>query len=174
MTQIDDDARVTPQEIEEVVTRKRLCADQWDPTSFVESVAKLYDLLVTMGWWPLGSVDQGPHEINESLARELGYEDTCIDLMKILPYPNPDVRRDWSYWIVSSTRYLDYRDEEDLREGRHPDGYFDDDVRKDVDGWMLPIMATGEQAMSSILVDTKIGLIPNSFFSSLPLVHARS
>jgi hypothetical protein len=166
-------SNVTPADIAEVERRKSQCQALFNVDEFITALTDFYQLLITMGFWPQDSVSvpaqNSSASINVDLARELGYSQSCIDLMQRLPYPGDRVVYNRKLRLLEDTFILDLRNEEALREGRHPEGT-DFDESPNVEGWILSLMSMSSQEGSVVLLDVKIGTFPPP---PVPLVYRR-
>ncbi|KAK7063800.1 SWIM-type domain-containing protein [Favolaschia claudopus] len=151
------------QRIEILVKAEEDAAASYDPNQVVSLITQFYELMVTMGHWPEGSIRYPPHTdppVNEELATELGYPPAVISVMHKLPYPNPSINtwHDDEHAIFDETRLADYTQESYLREGRLPPPYMYIDDCPPIDAWLLPLVIPKRYGWHCML-DTKIGVI---------------
>ncbi|KAJ7473999.1 hypothetical protein FB451DRAFT_1367044 [Mycena latifolia] len=147
--------------ITELVKAEQKAAADYDPDEVVALVTELYELLVTMGQWPEGSLLYAPHTappVNEALAAKLGYDSAVISLMQKLPYVGPEANRYEDTPLISRTKLADYTREDDLREGRRPYPYRCYPDCPDLDPWLLPLALPGRDGWNVIL-DTRLGAV---------------
>ncbi|KAJ7771960.1 hypothetical protein DFH07DRAFT_997690 [Mycena maculata] len=148
-------------QISELVKAEQDAAAAYNPEEVVSLITQFYELLITMGHWPEGSLRYSPHvdpPVNEALAAGVGYAPAVISLMKRLPYLTWKANRDDSRHIVGRTPWADYTSNEDIAEGRHPYPYQYIDGCPDLDPWLLPLMLP-ERDGWNVLLDTNLGAI---------------
>ncbi|KAF8208300.1 hypothetical protein K438DRAFT_1755000 [Mycena galopus ATCC 62051] len=137
-------------------------AAAYDPDEAVSLITQFYELLVTMGHWPEGSIRYPPHTnppVNEDLALQLGYTPAAISVMLRLPYVSIDNPwHDRKYEICSDSRLVDYTADDLLKEARRPYPYKYFDGCPDLDPWMLPILLAGRYGRH-VMLDTNLGVI---------------
>ncbi|KAJ7166505.1 hypothetical protein C8R43DRAFT_986236 [Mycena crocata] len=148
------------QQLVDLVKAEEDAAAAYNPDEVVSLVTQLYELLITMGHWPEGSLQYPPHTtLNEALAAELGYDAAVILLMQRLPYLTPQANNDSPPYIVADrTPFADYRDERQLKEGRRPYPYQYLDDCPDLDAWMLPLTLPYRDGRH-IMLDTRLGVV---------------
>ncbi|KAJ6481704.1 hypothetical protein C8R45DRAFT_310191 [Mycena sanguinolenta] len=166
---LDKEAELNRQ-IEDLIQAEKDAAAAYNPDEVVAIITQLYELLVTMGHWPEGSIRYAPHTnppVNEELALQLGYTPAAVSLMHRLPYPSRKVNNgDDAHSIFSDTRIADYTDEKHLREGRRPYPYKYVDGCPDIDPWLLP-MALPKRYGWHVMLDTNLGVI-RAYGDSVP------
>ncbi|KAJ7652032.1 hypothetical protein DFH06DRAFT_1206612 [Mycena polygramma] len=148
-------------EVAEFVRAEQDAAAAYDPDKVVSLITKFYELLISMGHWPEGSLRCAPHTdppVNEELAMQLGYAPSAISLMQRLPYVSPELYNNEKYHILARTRYADYTREKDLQEGRRPYPYQYIDGCPDIDPWLLPLMLPNRDG-SHVMLDTRLGVV---------------
>ncbi|KAJ7789471.1 hypothetical protein B0H14DRAFT_242757 [Mycena olivaceomarginata] len=145
-------------QIEQLITAEQDAAAAYNPDEVVSLITQFYELLVTMGHYPEGSVRYPPHTdppVNEELAAQLGYPEAAISLMQRLPYLTREINTSEQHEILRRTRLADYTRERDLREGRHPYPY---DDCPDIDPWLLPVMLPRRDGWN-VMLDTQLGVV---------------
>ncbi|KAJ7356657.1 hypothetical protein DFH08DRAFT_849648, partial [Mycena albidolilacea] len=149
-------------QIEQLVKAEQDAAAAYNPDEAVSLITQFYELLVTMGHYPEGSIRYPPHTdppVNEELAAQLGYPAAAISLMRRLPYLarkfNDGIPQ---HEILPGTRFADYTCEEDLGEGRRPNPYPYIDGCPDIDPWLLPFMLSDRDGWN-IMLDTQLGVV---------------
>lgn len=163
-----------PRQIAELVRAEQASAAAYDPDAVAALVTELYELLVTMGHWPEGSIHYPPHTthpVNEGLAAELGYSTSAIALMLRLPYVDSEANQDEEGSIIDRTRFADYTLEEDLTEGRRPYPFRYLDGCPDLDPWMLPLVLPRTSGWH-IMLDTHLGVVRAYGTDRSPPQHA--
>ncbi|KAH6668724.1 hypothetical protein B0J14DRAFT_599162 [Halenospora varia] len=142
-------------EIMELENLEELAPKLYNPDEVVSLVTEFYTLMIDMGHWDHSILHHGPHTdpgIDIQLATGLGYNQHVIDLMEKLPYLDKAAQRNKR--IFSDTDFLDYRNEQDLRNGRCP-AFTDVPVESHV----LPLVRPGNWHGRMMLLDTKLGVI---------------
>ncbi|KAJ7356692.1 hypothetical protein DFH08DRAFT_849739 [Mycena albidolilacea] len=145
-------------QIEQLITAEQDAAAAYNPEEVISLIIQFYELLVTMGHYPEGSIRYPPHTdppVNEELAAQLGYPEAAISLMRRLPYLTREVNTSDQHEILPRTRLADYTHERDLEEGRHPYPY---DDYPDIDPWLLPVVLPGRDGWN-IMLDTQLGVV---------------
>ncbi|KAJ6508940.1 hypothetical protein C8R45DRAFT_969365 [Mycena sanguinolenta] len=157
-----DEQEILDRQIVDLVKAEEDVRNAYNPDEVVLLIIEFYELLVTMGHWPQGSVRYPPHSnspVDEKLAVQLGYDPAAILLMHQLPYLTPDaIGNDEEGRIVARTRFADYTLESDLREGRRPYPYMYHDKDPDLDPWLLPLMLPDRDG-SHVILDTRLGVV---------------
>ncbi|KAF7306380.1 SWIM-type domain-containing protein [Mycena indigotica] len=104
---------------------------------------------------------------NVTRALQLGYDEQVVQLMQKLPYLKWTVAHDEKKYILGRTAFVNYTNEEDLKEGRRPYPYCYMDNAVDLDPWLLPLMLPWRDGWL-VLLDTRLGAIrafaPDSFY----------
>lgn len=153
-----DEREDLPRQVAELVKAEQNAAAAYNPDEVVSLITQLYELLIAMGHWPKGSIQYPPHinpPVNEELAAQLGYAPAVISLMQQLPY---SVSNDEEDYILGRTRFANYTDDEDLREGRHPSPYQWIPDCPDLDPWLMPLMLPNREGWN-VMLDTNLGVI---------------
>ncbi|KAJ6498015.1 hypothetical protein C8R47DRAFT_1112550 [Mycena vitilis] len=148
-------------DVAELVKAEQDAAAAYDLEKVVSIITQFYELLISMGHWPEGSLRYAPHTdppVNEVLAAQFGYAPSAISLMQRLPYVSPELCNNEKYHIVARTRYADYTREKDLQEGRRPYPYQYIDGCPDIDPWLLPFMLPNRDG-SHVILDTSLGVV---------------
>ncbi|KAJ6569530.1 hypothetical protein B0H19DRAFT_697702 [Mycena capillaripes] len=157
-----DDQEELTRQIAELVKAEQDAAAAYNPDEVISLITQFYELLITMGHWPEGSLSYPPHTdppVNVELAVQLEYTPAVIALMQRLPYVSPQYNDgDEKYAIVSRTRFADYTRDEDLREGRHPYPYQYLDGCPEIDPWLLPLMLPNRDGWH-VMLDTNLGVV---------------
>ncbi|KAJ6511366.1 hypothetical protein C8R47DRAFT_1314354 [Mycena vitilis] len=159
-------------QIAELVEAEEAAAAAYDRDEVISLIIQFYELLVTMGHCPEGSLRYAPHmdpSVDVALALRLGYDPAVVSLMLRLPYFNGDINRNPRiYGIIGRTAYADYTCEYDLKEGRRPYPYQYLDGCPDIDPWLLPVMLPNRDGWN-IMFDTRLGVVrAYSTSTSLP------
>ncbi|MCJ1431000.1 hypothetical protein MMC27_000350 [Xylographa pallens] len=146
------------QDIIRLETAEAEAAATYNPAEVVALLTEFHELMMTMGHWPQGSIHRAPHDppVNVELGKELGYEPQVLELMQKLPYLTRRLERHNNY-IIPETRWANYRQEKDLREGRRP-MVPHGDTHPNLDPWILPLAFPGWYGVV-IYLDTHIGAI---------------
>ncbi|KAJ7768269.1 hypothetical protein B0H16DRAFT_1519204 [Mycena metata] len=146
--------------IAQLLEAEREAAAAYNPDEIVSLVTQFYELLITMGHWPEGSLRYAPHTnppLNEELAVQLGYTPAAISLMKRLPYLSSEVNQRNSR-ILGRSVLADYTRDADLKEGRRPYPYMYNKDGPDLDPWLVPWMLPGRDG-SHVILDTTLGAV---------------
>ncbi|KAJ7642728.1 hypothetical protein DFH06DRAFT_605925 [Mycena polygramma] len=147
-------------QIADLVKAEEAAAAAYDPDQVVDLITQFYELLITMGQYPEGSLRYAPHTdppVDEALAVQLGYDPAAISLMLRLPYLVAAVNHnDDDHAILNRTSFSDYTCAHHLKEGRAPWPY--DDGCTSIDPWLLPLMLPGRDGWNVIL-DTRLGVV---------------
>ncbi|KAF7366537.1 SWIM-type domain-containing protein [Mycena sanguinolenta] len=162
LRKLDKEAELDRQ-IVDLIQAEKDAAAAYNPDEVVAVITQLYELLVTMGHWPEGSIRYAPHTdppVNEQLALQLGYTPAAVSLMHRLPYPSPNINgwNDDAYYIFSDTQIADYTSEEHLKEGRRPYPYEYIDGCPDIDPWLLPMVLPKRYGWH-VMLDTNLGVV---------------
>ncbi|KAJ6627018.1 hypothetical protein B0H10DRAFT_1941602 [Mycena sp. CBHHK59/15] len=147
-------------QVAELVRAEQDASAAYNPGEIVSLITQFYELMVTMGHWPEGSIRYAPHTnppVNSDLATQLGYSPAVISLMQKLPYL-VSLCNQQKHYIIARTRFANYTGEKDLKEGRHPYPYLYTDGCPDLDPWLLPLTLPNRDGWNVIL-DTNIGVI---------------
>ncbi|KAJ7139476.1 hypothetical protein C8R44DRAFT_764578 [Mycena epipterygia] len=155
---VDERREDLARQVAELVKAEQDAAAAYNPDEVVSLITQFYELLIAMGHWPEGSIQYPPHTnpaVNEELAAQLGYAPAVISLMQQLPY---SVSNDEDDYILGRTRFANYTDDEDLREGRHPLPYQWIPDCPDLDPWLLPLMLPNREGWN-VMLDTNLGVI---------------
>ncbi|KAF8211600.1 hypothetical protein K438DRAFT_1928916 [Mycena galopus ATCC 62051] len=147
-------------EIAELVKGEQDTAAAYNPDEVVSLITQFYELLITMGHWPEGSLRYPPHmdpPVNEALAVQLGYAPATIALMRRLPYLDRKFNSN-RYEIIARTQFADYTREKCLREGRHPYPYRYIPDCPEIDPWLLPLVLPNRDGWH-VMLDTRMGSI---------------
>ncbi|KAF7366549.1 SWIM-type domain-containing protein [Mycena sanguinolenta] len=142
LRKLDKEAELDRQ-IVDLIQAEKDAAASYNPDEVVAVITQLYELLVTMGHWPEGSIRYAPHTdppVNEELALQLGYTPVAMSLMHRLPYPSPNING-WNDNV-----------EEHLREGRSPYPY------EYIDPWLLPMVLPKRYGWH-VMLDTNLGVV---------------
>jgi len=146
----------TPEDVAEVEAKRQKCREQFTIESVANSMTKFYNLMITMGFWPLSSIHLPPNPIDTALAQSLGYSAPVIKVIQSLPYPTENVIYDQTLRIFELTRTLDLTDREDLQWSRHPERDLDDPP---IDEHLITLMVPSGPEGSIVLLDCDIGAI---------------
>jgi hypothetical protein len=79
-------------------------------TDLATSILRFYNLLITIGHWPMDSLQLPPHEkppIDLEAAKHLNYSPSAVEIITALPYPTEKVVWNQEYRILELTRLLD-------------------------------------------------------------------
>ncbi|KAF8211609.1 hypothetical protein K438DRAFT_1807599 [Mycena galopus ATCC 62051] len=147
-------------EIAELVKAEQDTAAAYNPDEVVSLITQFYELLITMGHWPEGSLRYSPHTdppVNEALAVQLGYAPATIALMRRLPYLDRKFNGN-RYEIIARTQFADYTREKCLREGRHPYPYGYNSDYPNIDPWLLPLTLPNRDGWH-VMLDTRLGSV---------------
>ncbi|KAJ7895982.1 hypothetical protein B0H14DRAFT_2679891 [Mycena olivaceomarginata] len=147
-------------QIADLVKAEQDAAAAYNPDEVVALITEFYELLVTMGHWPEGSLRYPPHDppVNETLAVQLGYAPATISLMHRLPYVASKFNDADRYAIVARTRLADYTRDKSLKEGRCPYPYQYIDGCPDIDPWLLPFTLPHRDGWN-VMLDTRLGCV---------------
>ncbi|KAJ7605503.1 hypothetical protein DFH06DRAFT_1487179 [Mycena polygramma] len=148
-------------QLAELVKAEEAAAAAYDPDQVVSLITEFYELLITMGHFPEGSLRYAPHTnppVDEALAVQLGYEPAVVSLMLRLPYFNGNVGNPDICWLIESTYFADYTCQRDLKFGRRPYPYPGRKGCPDIDSWLLPIMLPNRDGWN-VMLDTRLGVV---------------
>lgn len=147
--------QVMKYEIMELENLEELAPKIYNPDEIVSLVTEFYTLMIEMGHWDPSILHHAPHKnsaINKQLAIKIGYAPNVIELMEKLPYLDKTVQRHER--IFSDTDFLDYRNEQDLRDGRCPAF-----TNEPVESHVLPLVRPANWHGQMMLLDTRLGRI---------------
>lgn len=147
------------EELQMLEAAEKEAAAIYDPDEVVSLLTKLYQLLVEMTHLPEGIIKQAPHTdppINIEHAKELRYESEAIDLMRKLPCVK-DKFDNLHRLIFEDSHFCDYTDDRELKAARKHVGY--DQYEKQIESWILPLVAPSARDGWSVVLDTRLGVI---------------
>ncbi|KAF7366454.1 SWIM-type domain-containing protein [Mycena sanguinolenta] len=162
LRKFDKEAELDRQ-IVDLLQAEKDAAAAYNLDEIVSVITQFYELLVTMGHWPEGSIRYAPHTdppVNEELALQLGYTPAAVSLMHRLPYPATNINGwyDDEYYIFSDTQIADYTNDDNLKEGRHPYPYQYMHGCPDIDPWLLPMVLPKRYGWH-VMLDTNLGVV---------------
>jgi hypothetical protein len=82
---------------------------------------RFYNLLITVGHWPLNTVHVPPHEhppLYPDATKELNFSTSAIEVITAIPHPNEQVVYHSDCNILEVTHLLDLTDTVDLKESQ--------------------------------------------------------
>ncbi|KAF7360575.1 SWIM-type domain-containing protein [Mycena venus] len=160
LKKLEEEENLTLQ-IAQLIAAEEAAAAAYNADEVVSLITQFYEVLITMGHWPEGSLRYPPHTnppIDEELAVRLGYAPAAISLMQRLPYLTSNINDRDEYAILRRTQLADYTCEEHLREGRHPYPYYCIDGCPNIDPWLLPFTLPSRDGLN-VLLDTRMGVV---------------
>ena len=128
---------------------------------FVKAVTAFYQLLITIGHWPLDSISLPPATgwdstaINVSRAQELGYSDRAIELIRHLPYPNEEVYYREECDVLGECTVLNLKSHRDLERAR--DFGYEKDVP--LEGSLFLIMSHRVPSGIDVAINVDTGML---------------
>lgn len=131
-------------------------AAAYDPDEVVALLTEFYELLVQIAHWPLGAVQKAPHtnpKINAELGKELGYDETVLELMEEIPYVTNEASQHKR--IIPDSFFYNYTNERDMRRAKKHSGY--DMYEAPIDSWILPLAGASNRDGWSVVLDTRLG-----------------
>jgi hypothetical protein len=147
------------EDIAHVTSKRQQCAFQFNLLDLATSMLRFYNLLVSMGHWPLNSLHTAPHQDlgrDTTLSQRLGFSPSAISVIQSLPYPSEDIIYDHDRAIFERTRILNLTDPEDLESSGYPTGDMDDPP---LPAHLLTLMIPRAAEGSIVLLDTEAGAI---------------
>lgn len=135
-------------------------AAAYNPDEVVALLTEFYELLVEIAHWPLGVVQKAPHTdstVNIELGKELGYDETVLELMEKLPYARDEANQNQNR-IIPDSFFYNYTKERDLKRAQKHVGY--DKYEAPIDSWILPIAGPSNRDGWSVVLDTRLGVSP--------------
>ncbi|KAJ7795681.1 hypothetical protein B0H14DRAFT_3888053 [Mycena olivaceomarginata] len=157
-------------QIEQLVKAEQDAAAAYNPDEVVSLITQFYELLVTMGHYPEGSIRYPPHTdppVNEELAAQLGYPAAAISLMRRLPVFGQKIQhRHTTHEILPRTRFADYTAKKTLERAAvlahtHRDGW---NIMLDTQLGVVRAYSTEARMQEGIVEWRRHGHVPDSEF----------
>ncbi|RMZ76860.1 hypothetical protein DV738_g4695, partial [Chaetothyriales sp. CBS 135597] len=151
----------TQQDFAEVNSKRQECASQFNISELGPSMLRFYNLLVTIGHWPLDCLHVPPHEdpkIDMNLVEQLNFSPSALLAVQSLPYPSEDINHNKSLHIFDRTRHLDLTDPQDLQYARNPTWDYEEDSAP-LPPHIIALMIPSGRYGNTLLLDTELGAI---------------